>query len=95
MSRFLTLLRYGVLLWLLAGVLLALEPGTGSLVGVAAVLAGALLLGLLSAPAAVATTLSGAVLQALDTGSSGHFQRDPDAAGRPRPRAPSRRPAAA
>ena len=77
MGRVATLLRYGVLLWLLASVLLQLEPGTGGLLGVAALLAGALLLGLLAGPAPAATTLSGAVLRALDTGSSGHWPRWP------------------
>jgi hypothetical protein len=90
-----TIARYGGLVWLLTAVLLHTDPATTGLVGVAAVLAGALLARLLAAPVAAPATLSGPSLRALSARSAVDSQRDPDAAGRPRPRAPSAGPAAA
>ena len=86
---------YGALLGLLVAVLLQADPATTGLAGVAAVLAGVLLLRLVAVPTAAPVTLSGPSLRALSARSAVDSQRDPDAAGRPRPRAPSRRPAAA
>jgi hypothetical protein len=85
----LVLLRYGGVAWLLGLLLLHADPGS-ALVGVAAAVAGALLLRLLRVvPAGAAGTLPGPVLRALSASTATHPQRDPDAAGRPRPRAPS------
>jgi hypothetical protein len=82
-------------LGLLLAVLLQADPATTGLAGIAAVLAGVLLLRLLHVPAAAPVGLTDPGLRALSARSAVDSQRDPDAAGRPRPRAPSRRPAAA
>ena len=77
-------------MWLLGLLTLHAEPGI-VLVGAAAVLAGALVSRLVCAmPANAVGTLSGPTLRALSASTATHPQRDPDAAGRPRPRAPSR-----
>lgn len=91
MGRLAALLRFSGLVWLLGLLTLHADPGM-VLVGVAAVVAGALVSRLVGAvPAsAVGGTLSGPILQALTASTATHPQRDPDAAGRPRPRAPSR-----
>jgi hypothetical protein len=91
----LVVLRYGVLAGLLGLLLQHTDPGT-ALVGVAAAVAAALLLRLvLAVPALAAGTLSGPALRARSASTATHPQRDPDAAGRPRPRAPTARPLAA
>ena len=76
-------------MWLLGLLALHADPAA-VLVGMAAVLAGALLSRLVGAVSASAVgTLSGPTLRALSASTATHSQRDPDAAGRPRPRAPS------
>jgi hypothetical protein len=91
-ARFAVLLRYGGLAGLFGVLMLHADPGT-VVVGLAAVVAGALLSRLVGAvPAGAVGTLSGPTLRALSASTATHPQRDPDAAGRPRPRAPSRGP---
>ena len=90
MGRLAALLRFGGLVWLLGLLALHADPGM-VLVGVAAMVAGALVSRLVGAvPASAVGTLSGPTLRALSASTATHPQRDPDAAGRPRPRAPSR-----
>lgn len=100
MGRLAVFLRLGavaVLLGLLPGLLLGLlplhaEPGA-VLAGVAAVVAATLLTRLVGVvPVAPAGSLSGPALQARSATTATDPQRDPGAAGRPRPRAPSRDP---
>jgi hypothetical protein len=89
MGQLAVLLRYGGLVWLLGLLTLHADPAT-VLIGMAAVVAGALLSRLVGAvPASAVATLSGPTLRALSASTATHSQRDPDAAGRPRPRAPS------
>ena len=83
------LVRFGVVAWVVGLLALHTDPGA-VLVGVAAVVAAAVLVRLLGAvPATAAATLTEPVLRARSLSTSHHPQRDPDAAGRPRPRAPS------
>ncbi len=90
MGRLAALLRFGGLACLLAILTLNADPGL-VLLGVAAVVASALVSRLVgAAPASVVDTLPGPTLRALSASTATHPQRDPDAAGRPRPRAPSR-----
>ena len=95
MSRLAVLVRFGGVAWLvgLLGLLAVhAEPGA-VLAGVAVAAAAALLARLVHAlPVAAAGTLTGPVLRARSADTATHPQRDPDAAGRPRPRAPSRDP---
>src|SRR5487761_1397017 len=92
-------------LWRVAGHLLLAPPGTPAAVPVlaATVLAGAVLAGVLAAclaaravlaglAAAVPLTSRAAALREKSWGAAFGRQRDPDAAGRPRPRAPGWRP---
>jgi membrane-bound ClpP family serine protease len=89
MGRLVVLVRFGAVAWLLGLLAVQTDPGT-VLVGVAAVVAAALLVRVLAAvPAAGVATLTGPVLRARSLTTAHHPQRDPDAAGRPRPRAPS------
>jgi Family of unknown function (DUF6412) len=95
MGRVAALVRFGGGAWLLGilGLLAAqAEPGA-VLAGVAVALAATLLVRLVHAlPVAPAGTLPGPVLRARSADTATHPQRDPDAAGRQRPRAPSRDP---
>lgn len=89
MGRPAVLLRYGGLALLLGLLTLHADPAV-VLVAMAAVVAGALLSRLLGAVAGCAVgSLSGPAVQALSASTPAHSQCDPDAAGRPRPRAPS------
>lgn len=84
--------RFGLIAWAVGLLALHSDPGT-VLLGVAAVAAAAMLVRLLGAvPATAAATLTGPVLRARSLRTAHHPQRDPDAAGRPRPRAPSASP---
>jgi hypothetical protein len=95
MARLVLLLRYGAVAWLLGALLVHADPGT-ALVGVAAAVAAALLLRLvLAVPALTSGTLSGPALRTRSASTATHPQRAPDAAGRPRPRAPAAGPLAA
>jgi microcystin degradation protein MlrC len=88
-GRSVVLVRFGVAAWLLGVLALHTDPNA-VLVGVAAGVAAALLVRLLgTGPATAAATLTGPVLRARSLRTATHPQRDPDAAGRPRPRAPS------
>lgn len=90
MSRL--LLRFGGVAWLLGLLLMHAEPAT-VLAGVVAVVAAAVVLQLVTrVPATGDVTLTGPVLRAHSADTATHPQRDPDAAGRPRPRAPSASP---
>ena len=92
MGRLIVLVRLGGVAWLLGLLALHSDPGA-VLVGVAAVAAAAVVVRLLAAvPATGVVTLTGPVLRARSLRTAHHPQRDPDAAGRPRPRAPSASP---
>ena len=95
MGRLAVLVRFGGAAWLLGVLgLLAVQAQPGAvLAGVAVALAATLLVRLLHAlPVTPAGSLPGPVLRARSADTATHPQRDPDAAGRPRPRAPSRDP---
>lgn len=92
MGRLGVVVRFGGVAWLLGLLVLHTDPGA-VLIGVAAAAAAAMLVRLLgAAPATAAVTLTGPVLRARSLRTANHPQRDPDAAGRPRPRAPSASP---
>lgn len=92
MARLAVLLRLGAVAVLLGLLLVQAEPGT-VLAGVAAVVAATLLVRLVRVvPVAPAGSLSGPALRARSATTATDPQRDPDAAGRPRPRAPSASP---
>ncbi|HEV7656444.1 MAG TPA: DUF6412 domain-containing protein [Mycobacteriales bacterium] len=92
MGRLAVLVRFGGVAWLLGLLALHTEP-TAVLAGVATAVAAVVLVRLLGAAPAFATrTVAGPVLRARSADTATDPQRDPDAAGRPRPRAPSRGP---
>jgi hypothetical protein len=95
MGRLAVLVRFGGVAWLLGLLgLLALHAQPGAvLAGVALALAATLLVRVVHAlPVAAAGTLPGPILRTRSADTATHRHRDPDAAGRPRPRAPSRDP---
>ena len=95
MGRLAVFLRLGAVAVLLGLLLVQAEPGT-VLAGVAVVVAATLLARLVRVvPAAPAGSLSGPALRDRSATTATDPQRDPDAAGRPRPRAPSASPPAA